>query len=693
MPAFGGPPDVTRIARRARFALAFLLAAQTFAQHGPHLLYEVEVKPDSREAFHFALTISRPGVDEVALSVPAWAPGSYRLLKAADGVKDVGAVDDSGLARKVVYDGAQTWRVESKGAASLKVSWRFDKLAKRKDNRSFMAQGSALLDGPRNYLYWRDHKHLPAHVTFRVPEGWTVASGLHPTFDPSTFLATDADFLIDCPVLMGELVERRFTSRGIPHRVVLDLGGKKPEFDLDAFVDGCRRIVEAGADLMGGLPYEHYTFLFVAGGGGGLEHLTSTTIGVEPTFMKRDPNAHKGVTAHEHFHAWNVKRLRPAALGPFDYDGPVRTKSLWFAEGVTDYYTDVILARAGLMKEEEFFDTLGTRVASHVRNEASRAISPEENSWTVWDGVYMGGPISYYDQGAILGFMMDLEIRGRTENRRSLDDAMRLLYRRHSGARGFQSEDLVVGIYDATGVDLHDFFLRHVSAAQEPDWRRYFAHAGYDAASVAAPTPALTFSTEAADGKGVRLKELAKRSAAARLGLREGDVVTAIDGTPTPSTGRLARAVRGLTPGSKVSIDVLRDGGTKKIEGVVEAATELGRLRFRGEGAPAFDAPRAGSALDAAGVREGDVLVSVDGEKTPDGAAAEGALKGVAAGSKVELVVLRGGAETKVVVFAEPRDARRFSFERRQNPTPLQTEIRRGLTRGVSASAPVRKAG
>lgn len=680
---------------RRAFLAFVLLSAAVAAQHGPQLTYFVEVKPDDRSAFHYALDIDRPGVDEIALSVPAWAPGSYRLIKAADGIEGVAAVDETGAARAVTKDGDLTWRVAAKGAAKIRVVWRFTKLTDRRDNRSYMAKTGALLDGPRNYLYWRDRKDLSAHVVFKVPEKWTVASGLDPTFDPSTFVAKNADWLIDCPVLMGELVERRFTVRNVPHRLVIDPAGREPKYDLDAFVDCCKRCVEAASDLMGGLPYDHYTFLFVSGGGGGLEHLTSTTIGITPMAMQSNPYSHQGVIAHEHFHAWNVKRLRPFALGPFDYDGPVRTKSLWWAEGVTDYYTEVILARAGLVSDEEFFGSFERRISAYVRNDYTRVISPEENSWTVWDGVYLAGPVSYYDQGAVLGLLMDLEIRGRTAGAKSLDDALRLLYRRHSGARGFQSEDLVTGIYDATGVDLHAFFLRHVSAAHEPDWARAFAYAGMIADSGSKPAPAFSFTAETEEG-GAKLKDLPERSAAVRFGLRNGDVVKAVNGAATGTPGRLTRVVRDLAAGSEAVFKVVRDGKETEVKGTVEAATDLARARFGREDAT-FTAVVTGSSLDRAGLREGDVLTAVGAEKIRDAAHAKAALAGIRAGETARLGYRRGTAESAVDVRAEAYLAKTFSLKPDPNASPEALRVRKGLVFGPRGEAlvapPKRKAG
>ena len=675
--------------RLASFVL--FLASAAAAQIDPQLTYFVEVKAEDRTAFHFALEIDRPGVDEVPLSVAAWAPGSYRLMNAADGIKDVLATDETGAAREVKTDGPLTWRVAAKGAAKLRVTWRFTKLTDRRDNRSYMAKTAALLDGPRNYLYWRTRKDLPAHVVFTVPEGWTVASGLDPTHDPRTFVAKNADWLLDCPVLMGKLEIWSFTVRNIPHRIALDAAGRDLKTDGAKVVEMHRRTVEAAADLMGGLPYDHYSFLWSGGGGGGLEHLTSTTCGCDARTFVTAPEGYAGLTAHEHFHAWNVKRLRPAALGPFDYDGPVRTKSLWWAEGITNYYTNIINARSGFVDEAGFIKSYEGLIGRFVRNEASRVVSPEEASWTVWDGVYLAGPISYYDQGEILGLLMDLEIRGRTGNTKSLDDGLRLLYRRYSGARGYQSEDLVAGILDATGVDLHDFFLKHVSGAFEPDWSRYFRRMGVVVTAGRDAAPAISLTGESGGDEGVRIKDLPANSAAERLGLKNGDVVVSINGTAVTSTGRLTRAVRELKAGQTVEILVRRDGKEAKVAGVIEAASELARIRFRGD-ERALPALSAESALVKAGFLEGDVVLAVDGVATPDAAAARAALAGVKVGTSVKIEVLRNGAKVEASVAAAPYLARTFSLAIDPAATDAERAVRSSMLQ-AAASRPAKKAG
>jgi predicted metalloprotease with PDZ domain len=225
--------------------------------------------------------------------------------------------------------------------------------AQAANNRAFLRETGALLDGPATYLYLAEHKLAPAHVTFEVPAGWRIATGLVPTTEPRTFFAPSYDVLADSPVLMGALRVWRFTAAGAPVQVAYWPQPDATPFDTAAFVASVRAIVDSAAGIFGGVPYRDFAFLYVDGAGGGLEHLNSTTIGAPSAALAADPRSRTSVTAHEFFHLWNVKRLRPAPLGPFDYQRPVRTTALWWSEGVTDFFADEIERRAGLTSETQ----------------------------------------------------------------------------------------------------------------------------------------------------------------------------------------------------------------------------------------------------------------------------------------------------------------------------------------------------
>jgi len=242
-----------------------------------------------------------------------------------------------------------------------------------------------------------------------------------------------------------------------------------------------RRISETAIAIFGNAPYKDYTYIFVGGRGGGLEHLNSTTIGVTTETLARNPRAAETVSAHEFFHAWNVKRIRPVELGPFDYEREVRTVNLWVSEGVTDYYTDVILVRAGLDSPADFARGFGAAIGKHRGNPARLLISPERASWTTWDSAAVndGYTISYYLQGQLLGFLLDLAIRDSTDNAKSLDDVMRYLFDHYAGERGFTSEDLRGAVRAATGLDFADFWRQYVSGVAEIPWNDYLEAAGW----------------------------------------------------------------------------------------------------------------------------------------------------------------------------------------------------------------------
>jgi predicted metalloprotease with PDZ domain len=470
------------------YADAFI---QRYDRTAPQIDYTITVPESDRSAYHVALRIANaPGT--LRLAIPAWAPGAYRLMGSGANIADLAATDTTGRSLPVTRADSLTWSVEAGAASVVVVTYttairRAEEWA-RPNNRWFLRGHSGLIDGPRTFLYLDGWTLGPSLVTLRLPAGWEIGTGLVPTTDPMVYWAPSYDVLIDSPTLVGRFTTWRFTAAGVPHRVVVDVEDRPVTFDSVAFVDMLRRIAEAGIAVFGSAPYKDYTFIF-AGAGGGLEHLNSTTIGINLERTAADPTAHEGVAAHEFFHAWNVKRIRPVELGPFDYSRPVRTLSLWISEGITDYYTDVLLVRAGLDTPADFVTTMERALASHRSNPARLTISPERSSWTTWDGASANGgqSLSYYLQGEVLGFALDLTIRDSTDGRASLDDVMRTLFDRYAGARGFAASDVLNVANAVCGCDLQDFWRRYVSGTAEVPWNNLLRAAGWRVEFTAAP--------------------------------------------------------------------------------------------------------------------------------------------------------------------------------------------------------------
>ncbi len=540
--------------------LVALLSAQ---DSSPQLSYRVTV-PTDRSAYLVELQITNPP-SRSRLVIPNWAPGAYRLMDSWQNVRDVVAVNAAGDSLPIQQDSPISWIIDAKAAARITVRYtaglRDTDQWRRPNNRWFLRSSSGVVDGPRTFMYLDGWKRGPARVTFQVPAGWRVATGLVPTtVDSTTYAAPTYDVLIDSPVLLGKFLTYRFNAAGTPHRAVVDLGGGRA-YAPGIFVDMLQRISTTAIGIFGSAPYADYTYIFVGGRGGGLEHLNSTTIGVTTETLARNPRGAEAVSAHEFFHAWNVKRIRPVELGPFDYEHEVRTVNLWWSEGVTDYYADVILARAGLDSPNDFVRGLATSIGNYRSNPARLLVSPERSSWTVWDSPVVNNShvISYYLQGELLGFLLDLAIRDSTDNAKSLDDVMRYLLDHYAGERGFTRDELVAAVRSATGPNFEEFWRLYVSGATEIPWDDYLRAAGWKVVFTETPDIDARIGSIPPAVQGGRWRAVATPgSAAEAAGLRTGDELVRINGRSIIDGTDVSAAVRAVGPRADVVVEVVR---------------------------------------------------------------------------------------------------------------------------------------
>ncbi len=542
--------------------LVLLLALQN---PGPELYYSVTV-PTDRSAYLVEVQITNPPSPS-RLVIPSWAPGAYRLMDSWQNIRDVAAVSGAGDPLPVHQDTPSSWVIDPKGNSRITVRYTAgltDSLQwRRPNNRWFLRASSGVVDGPRTFMYLDGWKQAPARVMFQVPAGWRIATGLVPTTKDSTiFAAPNYDVLIDSPTLLGRFLTYHFSAAGTPHRAVVDLGETRA-YRPAVFVDMLRRISTTAIGIFGRAPYQDYTYIFVGGRGGGLEHLNSTTIGVTTETLARYPRGAEAVSAHEFFHAWNVKRIRPVELGPFDYEHEVRTVNLWWSEGVTDYYADVILARAGLDSPEDFAQALATSIGNYRGNPARLLVSPERSSWTAWDSPAVNNSyvISYYLQGELLGFLLDLAIRDSTDNQKSLDDVLRYLLAHYAAERGFTRDELVAAVDSATGGhDFMEFWRRYVSGATEIPWNDYVRAAGWEVVFTTTSAVDARIGSIPPAVQGGRWRAVASPgSVAEAAGLRTGDELVRINGRAIIDGTDVTAAVRAIGPRAPVVIDVVRD--------------------------------------------------------------------------------------------------------------------------------------
>lgn len=455
------------------------------------ILYEVTpLVNQSAPRIRLTLRIEVPeGEEGVSLQMPVWSPGDYRIQNHAQYVQSVRAwagTGASGRALSVQHPDDNTWYVAANGASALTVTYLLAPSPSGLFSENVQIRESQVfLNGPATYLYVVGRKEDPAHLMVHLPSDWACVVPLAQDKESNhaaTFTAPDYDTLADSPLILAHkrlLRVAEFAVEGKPHRAVF-FGRSDRIPNPQAFPPVLSKIVQAGSKLMGGLPYDRYDFLFdVQGRGGGLEHLNSTRIGLWAT----NPQGAAGLCAHEFFHAWNVKRIRPRALGPFNYIEPPRTRNLWFAEGVTEYYARILLRRAGLITREEFFLQTKNAIEAYLDNTARKQVTADESSWRVWEaGNSAGfGGLSYYQKGELIGVCLDLKIRHVTHNRRSLDDVMRELMRRGAPPKpGYEEEEIRSVVNLVAGQDLSAFYDLLARSTEEMPFAECLSHAGLD---------------------------------------------------------------------------------------------------------------------------------------------------------------------------------------------------------------------
>jgi len=523
--------------------LFFSTASPVTAQNKPaDLHFTVSMENPAAHYFHVSFRCSNLKTDSLKLYMPAWSPGYYQLLNYAKNVERFSVVNENGNALPWYEAKPGNWLIATQGAASLTIKYDV-KATVKFVAQSFLDETHGYLIPAATFLYIEGQLYRSALVTVEsLPEWPDVATGLDIVpGKKNTYVADDFDVLFDCPILIGKLEELpRFEVGGKPHRFI---GYQLGNFDRLKFMDDLKKVVEGASGIIGDIPYKHYTFLAIGPGRGGIEHLNSTTISFDGSQLNTPEGRTRMLSfiAHEYFHHYNVKRIRPIELGPFDYQNGGRTRSLWVSEGLSVYYEYIVLKRMGLMTNDEFWNALRNNMMN-VENKPGRLYqSVAQASYETWsDGPFgrtgdeMNKTISYYDKGPVLGLLLDLKLRHQTKNKRSLDDVMRYLYKQYyqKKKRGFTEEELKAACEKIAGTGLTDFF-EYVNTVKEIDYPSYFAYAGLqiDTAQKEVPGAWLGINTRNRNDS-VLVTSVDWNSPAWNSGIRMGDKVMSADGKP-----------------------------------------------------------------------------------------------------------------------------------------------------------------
>ena len=413
-------------------------------------------------------------------------PGYYQMMEYSKDLENISARDKNGAQIPMERINDNSWRICGIRNKAFAVSYDI------RTNRQFVANSyvdkdHAYLVPGNTFLYADGYLQVPVSLTLNINPEWDIATGLDPIVGKSDeFVASDFDILYDCPILTGSLDELpSFRVKGIEHRFI---GYKMGDFDRGLFMDKLEKVVQAAVHIMGDIPYKRYTFIGIGPGRGGIEHLNNTTVSFDGRGLDSPEAMDRMMSflAHEYFHHYNVKRIRPYELGPFDYDNGSRTNLLWVCEGLTVYYEYLILKRAGLIDEETMLSYLAEDLNTYENDPGRFYQSLSQASYSTWEegpfGTYGNGPdksISVYTKGAIVGMLLDLEIRYASGNNQSLDDVMRSLYWKYykGEKRGFTDAEFQFACEQAAGISLANLF-EYVYTTKELDYTKHLNQVG-----------------------------------------------------------------------------------------------------------------------------------------------------------------------------------------------------------------------
>lgn len=508
--------------------------------------------------------------ESLDLLMAVWTPGSYLVREYARHIENVRAMTLDEEALQIEKTAKNRWRVTGEGALPAQVVVRYRVYARELSVRtSFVDADVGVFNPAATVLTRADRQDLIHSVAIESPESWercvTAMSE-----QGGAYLAADYDELVDSPIVCGDAEVQTVDVNGVQHELA-SFGGGEVWDDARAIAD-VEKIIEAQHRFWRVVPYSRYVFLnLLFGGGGGLEHRASTMV-MGSRWESRDDDDYRGwlgLISHEFFHTWNVKRLRPTELDEFDYENENYFTTLWVVEGVTSYYDDLMVRRAGLSSRDDYLSVLA-RGIGRLQDTPGREVQPLSlASFDAWIKFYRpdensrNSSVSYYGKGSLVAWLLDATIRQATPDK-SLDDVMRLAYERYSGERGYTPDEFREVAAEVAGSDLDSFFADYVDGTAELDWEVPLRTFGlrFKPVEESDEDAYLGVHTENEDGRIV-VTGVPRGAPAFTAGINVEDELIAIDGERLPHD--FAERIARYSPGDEVEITIARRGRLRTI--------------------------------------------------------------------------------------------------------------------------------
>jgi predicted metalloprotease with PDZ domain len=558
----------------------FLLAVPSAAQ--TPLNYLIRVDDPATQLYHVEAVVPASGAATL-VSLPTWTPGYYEIRDYARYTRNFKAYAEDGSPLRWERADKDTWRIHSSRTSSVRVSYDFlaDNLSL---DGSVLESDFGFFNGTNLFVFPESGYDHPARVRFELPEGWRVATELSDTDEPGVYAAADFHELVDNPTFVGRFAIDSVQADGRWTRLAVYpadvMSGRAWEITLDAL----QRIADYSHDLFGAPPYDRYTTFVYAYSGparssGGLEHANSHLDIVAASGFS-NPNQSGvplGLLSHEYYHAWNVKRIRPAEMWPYDYQREQYSPLLWISEGFTSYYGPLILTRTELRGERAFWSTMQNNIDG-VEGEPYQE-SVEDISLAAWIEPLPIGSGYYYGKGSLIALLLDIKIRSATDNRHSLDDVMYRLYHEHyKRGRGFATEDFLAYVGEHIGVEeVQSFYRDHIDGREPLPYRDVLALAGMTFHVDTIFEPVLGVFMDYGQQGSILIEGVLPESSAAEAGLQSGDQLLRVGGIEVEGEGWADRFRRTYADslGTPFTVEVLRAG--ERVTGQSQIRT---RARF-----------------------------------------------------------------------------------------------------------------
>lgn len=570
--------------------LTYMSISADDAKAATKISFEVSFSEPQAHYADVQMTISGLSKDFLDIKMPVWAPGSYLVREFAKNVESFSAKNNKNESLAFKKVNKNTWRVQSNNSQQIQINYRIYafELSVR---TSFVDMSHAFLSPTGIFMYVDNMIKNAATVTVKPHNSWhKISTGLESIAGRSnTYHAPDFDILYDSPIEVGNQDIFEFTAANVKHEVAMYGGGN---YDKAKLISDMTKIVEEETSVFNENPNKRYVFIIhnTLAGGGGLEHLNSTVLGAK-RWGYTDETSYKsflGLVAHEYFHLWNVKRLRPEALGPFDYDNENYTTNLWISEGFTAYYDNLFLCRTNLYSPEKYLEIIGADINT-VENQPGNKIQPvSEASFDAWIKYYRpnensrNSTISYYDKGAVLGMIIDLEILAATQGTKGLDDVLKAMYDEYfkKQKRGFTDAEFKSMAEKIAGKSLDKIYSNYINGTQPINYNAYLGHAGVylKNENEGKNTPMLGVSSLLKDNK-VTITSVARGSAAWNDGLNVNDELIAIDQYRIAAIPDIDRIVSTKKPGDKIAVLIAREGVIQTLE-ITLTANPFGKWKL-----------------------------------------------------------------------------------------------------------------